>query len=132
MKKITLLFVFGLLCLSTFSQQASSLKIETINSRPKGFENPDCSYSKSKGQLPVFLIDIMGNAIMKINGKNVLVKLSNTDAKGNKMVYTYSNSEFSATLITGTAFKKGTLVVKKGTLSTSANVVGECETDAGD
>lgn len=136
MKKITGLFIVILITtFSGFSQQTNitKLNIELLNPRPKGYENSDCSYSKRKGELPIFLTDFMGNAVVKVNGKIEALKLSKTGGdKSGKLIYTYSNDNFVAILKTGSDFRSGVMTLKNGQSITQTNIIGHCSTDGGD
>lgn len=56
------------------SSSAIIINIESFSKIPDEFYGAGCSYSKTKNGNPVFIEDVMGNAIMKLNGKIVKLK----------------------------------------------------------
>ena len=111
----------------------SPLHIDVISANPIGFETPDCTYSKTSGGLPVFLINISGAAAIKIDGIFFLLKLqkAGSDKAGN-VEHTFEGTGLEVIVKTGRDFKNGVITVQSGQNISRVAITGSCTTDAGD
>lgn len=109
------------------------LHIDVIRIPPAGFGNLDCTYTKSPGGLPVLFTSISGEAVIKIDGELIFLKLekTGTDKAGN-LKYTFAGSGFKVSVKTGPDLKKGSLSIINEQKIGRLAIIGGCRIDAGD